>query len=100
MNLYELPKPLPLEEYTEMLHAGDVVRIERIISTGQQSGWYDQDEAEYVALLQGNVKLEYGDGSLLYLKAGDTVFIPAYQKHRVAYTSAQPPCIWLCIFYK
>ena len=31
------------------------------------------------------------------LTAGDYLFIPAHQKHRVEYTSSRPPCIWLAV---
>ncbi|NEO01320.1 MAG: cupin, partial [Moorea sp. SIO3I7] len=31
------------------------------------------------------------------LKPGDYLFIKAHQKHRVEYTSAEPPCIWLAV---
>jgi cupin 2 domain-containing protein len=50
MNIYELP-PLPLtEEVTTILAENKNIRIERIISTGQMSGWYDQEETEFVVL--------------------------------------------------
>jgi cupin 2 domain-containing protein len=50
-----------------------------------------------VALLQGQAILEYGDGTRQTLLAGDHVFLPAHCRHRVAFTSQQPPCIWLAI---
>lgn len=100
MNFFELPNPLPTEEMAEILHEDTTARVERIVSTGQASGWYNQAEAEYAAVLQGEARLEYEDGRLLHLKAGEGVFVPPHQKHRVAFTSAQPPCIWLCFFYK
>jgi hypothetical protein len=41
MNIYEMP-PLPLaEEVTAILAQNEDIRIERSISTGQVSGWYD-----------------------------------------------------------
>lgn len=74
--------------------------IERIISTGQVTPigeWYNQDQDEWVILLQGDATLDYFDGSSIQLKAGDYLFIPAHQKHRVEYTSSEPPCIWLAV---
>ena len=56
MNIFDLPN-LPLqEELTTILAKGQNVRIERIISTGQTSDWYDQDEAEFVVLLNGKAQ--------------------------------------------
>jgi cupin 2 domain-containing protein len=99
-NLFELPKPLPTEEWVETLAAGAENRIERIISTGQTTPvgqWYDQPQDEWVILLQGEARLSYADGSEQCLGAGDYVLIPAHRQHRVAYTSSDPPCIWLAV---
>jgi len=49
-------------------------------------------------LLQGEAVISYEDGSIR-LKAGDTVLIPAHKKHRVDFTSVEPPCVWICVFY-
>ncbi|WP_373481987.1 cupin domain-containing protein [Acetobacterium sp.] len=99
MNVYEM-SGLPVnDEVISILEQNERVRIERIISTGQQSDWYDQAESEYVILLEGRAQLAFDDGRTITLKKGDTLLIPAHQKHRVAYTSADPPCIWLCVFY-
>jgi cupin 2 domain-containing protein len=41
------------------------VRIERILSRGHaspESGWYDQDEHEWVIALRGRGRLEFDDG--------------------------------------
>ena len=100
-NLFDLPDPLPAdEEFTELLCSKNL-RIERIVSSGQTTptgNWYDQDEDEWVALIQGEAILEYENGEKLHLSAGDQVLLPAHCRHRVAYTSAQPPCIWLAVF--
>lgn len=95
MNVLQLPASLPEEELTEVLLAGKT-RVERIVSSGQTSGWYDQDEDEWVCVLTGEGELEYADGSRQRLRAGDTVYLPAHMRHRVSDTSA--PCIWLCVF--
>ncbi|HAZ06899.1 MULTISPECIES: cupin domain-containing protein [Acetobacterium] len=99
MNIYEMPG-FPMEnEVTSVLAQNDVVRIERIVSTGQTSDWYDQAETEYVILLEGRAQLVFEGNKTVVLVKGDTLLIPPHQKHRVAYTSADPPCIWLCVFY-
>ena len=100
MNLFALPDRLPEEEVPQGLLAASGVRIERVLSGGQVSPegfWYDQQENEWVAVLQGEGEIAYPDGSKVRLKTGDTLLLPAHQKHRVSYTSS--PCIWLCVFY-
>ena len=99
-NIFDLPSSLPHEELFESLISADNILIERIISTGQTTPpgeWYDQDKDEWVILLQGEAVLAYADGSQIKLVAGDYLFIPAHQKHRVEYTSSEPPCIWLAV---
>lgn len=101
MNLFNIEKISNSEELTTILAESKTVRIERIISSGQTSHedfWYDQDENEFVALLQGEAVILYDDGSTK-LKAGDTVVIPAHKKHRVDFTSVEQPCVWICVFY-
>ncbi len=55
MNLFaDLPHNLP-EELVEVLAENKQVRIERIVSTGHVSPegfWYDQDEDDWVCLMQ------------------------------------------------
>ena len=82
------------------LCVGSMSSIERIISTGQATPpdqWYDQEQDEWVILLQGQATVSYGDGRKVLLKAGDYLLIVAHEKHRVEQTSAAPPCIWLAI---
>ena len=100
-NLAGLPANLPDEEIFEELLRTPSFRMERIVSSGQASPpgfWYDQEEDEWVALLQGEAALEFEDGSADKLRSGDWVFLPAHMRHRVASTSKEPPCIWLAVF--
>ena len=99
-NIFDLPPSLPDKELFESLVSNDKISIERIISTGQTTPpgeWYDQDRDEWVILLQGAASLTFDAGRQIKLVAGDYVFIPAHQKHRVEYTSSNPPCIWLAV---
>ena len=48
-------------------------------------------------LLQGQATLLFFDNSSIKLKSGDYLLIKAHQKHRVTFTSIDPPCIWLAI---
>jgi len=98
MNLFDLPE-LPLtEEQTTILAESSRVRIERIISTGQTSGWYDQAETEFVALLEGSSVIDFENGRSVAMSKGDTIVIEPHERHRVSFTSNEPPCVWLCVF--
>lgn len=75
------------------------LRLERIVSNGAASPpgfWYDQDAAEWVALVRGGATLEFEDGRLA-LAAGDCLLIPAHVRHRVAETSAD--AVWLALHF-
>lgn len=100
-NIFDLPNPLPSEEVINDLISAKGVKIERIVSNGQTTPagkWYDQDTDEWVALIQGEAELEYENGDIQRLAAGDYVLIPAHVRHRVVFTSAEPPCIWIAVF--
>jgi cupin 2 domain-containing protein len=102
-NLFAQLPPAGPDEVVETLLARGMVRIERIVSTGQASPpgfWYDQDEHEFVVLLTGAAVLSFADGRELALKPGDVVDIPAHCRHRVESTAAEPPTVWLAMFYR
>lgn len=87
------------EELFETLAAGDAL-IERIVSTGQttpEDQWYDQEKDEWVILLQGEAKLLFMEGEEVTLRKGDYLFIRAHEKHRVTYTSSDPPSVWIAV---
>lgn len=91
------------EEIFESLCEQGDLKIERIISSGQVSAagqWYDQQKHEWVVLLQGKATLEFEDGRLVHFQAGDALLIPAGLRHRVAYTSKEPVCIWIGVHFK
>ena len=101
INIFDLPDPLPNDEVFTDLISADRVRIERIVSSGQttpKGEWYDQDNDEWVALIQGVAVLEYENGEKLRLSAGDHLLIPAHRRHRVDFTSEKPHCIWIAVF--
>lgn len=101
MNLFSnIPSHLP-EELVEILLATDNLRIERIVSQAHASPegfWYDQDQHEWVVLLQGAATLRFEE-EVIKLEPGDHVNIPAHKRHRVEWTSAEKPTIWLAVFY-
>jgi cupin 2 domain-containing protein len=102
-NIYKLSQEVSQLEQFEQVVAGKNIQIERIISTGQTTlygQWYDQHFDAWVILLQGEAELSYDDDMMIKLKAEDYLLIPAHIKHRVEYTSIEPPCIWLAVHGK
>lgn len=91
------------EELIEVLAEGNHVRIERIVSHGQSSPrgfWYDQGQAEWVLILEGEAQLLIeGDANPIHLRKGDHLTLPAHRKHRVEWTTPDQPTIWLAVFY-
>lgn len=79
------------------------LRIERIVSTGQASPpgfWYDQPEDEWVVLLSGSAGLSIeGEPEVRALKPGDWLRIPAHVRHRVEWTDATQPSVWLAVHF-
>ncbi len=106
-NIFQLPMKgfdASSEEFFETLLQHDQIRIERILSCGQitpEGEWYDQEEAEWVVLIAGTAKLlmDQEGGEVIHLEQGDHLLIPARRKHRVIYTSKEPICIWLAVFF-
>lgn len=98
-NIFSMPKlPLTEELVQDLLNQGNM-RVERIVSSGQTTDWLDQEQHEWVVLLTGQATIAYQDGRLLELCAGDYVYLPPHEIHRVAYTSTEPACVWLCFFW-
>ena len=100
-NLFaNIPASLP-QELLETILSNPNVRIERIVSQGQSSPegfWYDQDQGEFVVLIQGAVRLRFEDGEV-EMKPGSFIDIPAHKRHRVEWTSPDEQTIWLAVHY-
>src|SRR5947207_1205986 len=98
VNLFaDLPRQLRAEQFTTLLEAGNV-RIERIVSLGQASPegfWYDQEQHEWVVVLQGGARLQFQGGETIEMKPGDSLHIAAHEKHRVDWTTPDEPTVWL-----
>ena len=101
MNIFsEIPEDLP-EELIETIFSFTNIRIERIVSDGHCSPkdfWYDQDENEWIVVLQGSAEIVFVD-RIITMKIGDYLNIPAHEKHRVGKTSSDEKTIWLAIFF-
>ena len=98
--LSTLPATLT-DELTETLVQARHVRIERVVSLGHASPpdfWYEQEENEFVLLIQGAARLQFED-SAAEMKPGDWLDIPAHRKHRVEWTTSDEKTVWLAVFY-
>jgi len=97
----EIPGTLP-HELSQSLVSAATCRIERIVSHGHSSPpdfWYDQDQHEWVLLIQGAARLQFED-NMVEMKQGDFINIPAHKRHRVEWTSPEETTIWLAVYYE
>jgi len=91
------------KEIIEKILSTENLIIERIISYGFNSPedfWYNQNNDEWVILLEGLAEIEFKDGKTVELSKGDYIYIPAYTEHRVKKCSKNPNSIWLAIHFK
>ena len=100
-NLFANAPARLLDEQFDTLLARPGVRIERIVSTGQASApgfWYDQPQDEWVCVLAGSAGvLVEGEDAPRALQPGGWLEIPARVRHRVEWTDAKQPTIWLAV---
>ena len=100
-NLFENLPLLASDEIFETLLAAKNLKIERIISQGQASpdgSWYDQEQHEWVLLIQGAARIQF-ENKTVALTPGDFLSIPAHSRHRVEWTDPAQQTIWLAIHY-
>jgi cupin 2 domain-containing protein len=94
--------PQAVELFDEIV-GGSGLRIERIVSTGQETPkgkWYDQDSDEFVLLVSGAASRRIdGETEDRVFRPGDWLILPAHCRHRVTWTQAAPPTIWLAVQY-
>jgi len=100
--LGEVPSSLP-DELVEALLESDAFRLERIVSLGHATPpgeWYDQERSEWVVLLTGGAGLRFADrDGVVEMRPGDHLVIAAHRLHRVEWTDASRPTIWLALHY-
>jgi cupin 2 domain-containing protein len=98
--LADLPERRTEEVFLTLAEQGGA-KIERIVSTGQASPpgfWYDQGATEWVFVIAGSAGLLFeGETEARLLRSGDYLEIPAHKKHRVAWTDAAQPTVWLAV---
>jgi cupin 2 domain-containing protein len=101
-NIFDaLPEDL-LKEVLEDIIRTPNMRIERIVSKGHASpeaGWYDQEENEWVIVLEGSGAVLFEDGRQIVLNKGDYLNISAHARHKVLWTDPLALTIWLAVFY-
>ncbi|MFA5493579.1 MAG: cupin domain-containing protein [Porticoccaceae bacterium] len=102
-NLFAgIPERLP-DELFDTLLSGAEFRLERIVSQGHATPpgqWYDQDEDEWVLLLQGAAALRLEErAEPVTLRPGDHLLLPARCRHRVEWTAAGADTVWLALFF-
>jgi cupin 2 domain-containing protein len=98
-NIFIPNQDNPEEEQFDTLLQIPNIHIEKITSYGQTSDqWYEQEDDEWVVLIEGEGHLLFKDGSKVKLKKGEHIHIPKMKRHKVIYTSS--PAIWLAIHFK
>lgn len=100
-NIYQNIKASKEELFDILVHNGNA-KIERIVSSGQVSPkdfWYDEPLDEWIILIDGKAELLFENEEKVVLTKGDYLLIPSHRKHRVTYTSSEPVCIWLAVFF-
>jgi cupin 2 domain-containing protein len=97
--LASLPETGTDEAFEDLVRSPSA-RIERIVSRGHATPpgqWYDQDQDEWVLLVEGEAMLEFAEPTENQrLVRGDWVLIPARRKLRVVSTSN--PAVWLAVW--
>lgn len=91
------------EEFIELITQNENIRIERIVSKGHASpasGWYDQEEDEWVIVLKGAAIITFENDGDIKLKVGDHLNIPAHTRHKVKWTDPESETVWLAVHYQ
>ena len=103
-NLLATPCPAPGQEISVVLVDQKNWRLERIhscVAASPAGFWYDQEEHEWVTLLQGSALLELeGEKVPVELCRGDSLLIAAHQRHRLLATDPAPGTVWLALFWR
>ena len=101
-NIFDsIPRNLDKEVFEQIIQ-DENVKIERIVSKGHsspESGWYNQEQNEWVIILRGEAIISFENGKQLKLNEGSHFNIPAHQKHKVSCTNPNTETIWLAVHY-
>ncbi len=101
-NIFDnIPQHLD-EELFENLLTKDGIKIQRIVSeahTTPEGQWYDQEDNEWVILLQGAAIISFENEEDIPLKVGEYLNIQAHKRHRVSWTSEEEKTVWIAVHY-
>ncbi len=96
----EVPTKLDAEQFIDLVRTG-VVRITRIVSTGQATRWLEPADEEWVIVLSGAAVLRFKEGDdKLSMRPGDWCYIPKGCRHRVEETSDKEPTVWIAVHFE
>ena len=101
-NLFNTDHVLIQTEQFSPLASTTNASLKHIVSPAGCSldtNWYDQDQDEWVTVIQGYGVIAFEDATIVTLKPGDHITIPAHTKHRVIKTSADVATIWLAMYF-
>jgi cupin 2 domain-containing protein len=101
-NLFDDLPDSPREEQIRTLLNAPGTRIERIVSHGHCSPpgfWYDQAEDEWLLVVRGKARLQFDGEPSIELGMGSYLHIPARLRHRVEWTDAREPTVWLAVHF-
>jgi len=94
VNIYDYITPKSGETFTTLLEHKNI-KINRIVSSNTlDEKVYNQEEDEWLVVLEGKATLLLNDEKKTLLK-GDTLFIPSKTPHRVL--STQSGTVWLTV---
>ncbi len=103
-NLFNRPLPQEGFEQKFQIQEGDNWRLELIVSNAamsQKGFWYDQEENEWILILQGSALLRLRDpDGTLDMSVGDHLLLPSRRLHRIERTNSAPGTIWLSLLWK
>jgi cupin 2 domain-containing protein len=98
----DVPSNLPEEQFSALLQT-EYFRLDRIVSAGHttpEGEWCDQEENEWLVVLQGSAEIRFEDGGVTKtLCPGEYLQIPAHVRHRVEFTDPDQPTVWLALHY-
>lgn len=102
-NLIETARGSLAGEIFDTITSGSEFELGRIVSFGHhapETGWFDQEKAEWVLLLAGSAGLAFEDETTeRTLRPGDAMFIAPHRRHRVTWTEPGVATVWLALHF-
>lgn len=102
-NIFDPPADTGEHEIFTTIFKSDkieITKIDGLRAFNKPGKWYDQEDDEWVILLQGKATLEFQNDESIQLNSGDYIFIEAHKPHRIKQSSNKPNCLWLAIHGK